>query len=416
MHPLLMKAAIKGWPKLCQFLIKKGCDPNTQTPSGMTAFLYASQFGHLSIIQLLRNKVTSLDHADQYGTNALMYAVNGGHRAIVQTLIEAGARIDLTNNLNETPLMCAVINGQNTLVELLCVAPPKIINARSSSGNTALIIAIIFDDAKSAKILIEANADITLTNFSGRTALEIAKDKNLSTIEKLLLNRYKELGIPVPQAKQPIVPADTDGTVHIQGATARSIQQPPAPDSSQRHPIAPPTQTTQQPAHVGKNNTPTVFSKLLTIGDNAVEKGDCLPESLVTKTKAVSASHIIRAFELGNTASRQKLLRLIKSGTIQCKILLLETIRGGNVTLAKLLIANGAEIDAQNDQGQTALMIAVEKANSYLDFLEIIELLKKANADRTLKDNKGRIYLDYASPEIRSLLGGYSTFIEEDLL
>jgi ankyrin repeat protein len=56
------------------------------------------------------------------------------------------------------------------------------------------------------------------------------------------------------------------------------------------------------------------------------------------------------------------------------------------------LLEAGAEVDAQNKTGGTALMAAAFRAN-----LEEIKILLNNNADRKVKDKKGRTAFDLAS-------------------
>src|SRR4051794_11743986 len=55
---------------------------------------------------------------------------------------------------------------------------------------------------------------------------------------------------------------------------------------------------------------------------------------------------------------------------------LIEAIQNGNVKVAKTLIKHGADVDARDDQGQTALMMAVRRRQS-----EAVDLLLSNGAD-----------------------------------
>jgi ankyrin repeat protein len=64
----------------------------------------------------------------------------------------------------------------------------------------------------------------------------------------------------------------------------------------------------------------------------------------------------------------------------------------GNETLVRLLIDNGAHINAQNNLGTTPLIFAT----MYNKRTSVILLLEKG-ADKTITDNEGKTALDYAS-------------------
>ena len=64
----------------------------------------------------------------------------------------------------------------------------------------------------------------------------------------------------------------------------------------------------------------------------------------------------------------------------------------GSPTSVRVLLSRGADINAPNENGQTALMVAAQHGE-----VECLRLLLEAGANRTLKDNQGKIALDYAS-------------------
>uniref|UniRef100_A0A6C0I942 Uncharacterized protein n=1 Tax=viral metagenome TaxID=1070528 RepID=A0A6C0I942_9ZZZZ len=69
--------------------------------------------------------------------------------------------------------------------------------------------------------------------------------------------------------------------------------------------------------------------------------------------------------------------------------------KNGDKDVVELLIERGANVEETDEQGQTALMIAIQenKENSHL---EVIKTLLKAGADLLYTDNTGRTALDWA--------------------
>jgi ankyrin repeat protein len=82
---------------------------------------------------------------------------------------------------------------------------------------------------------------------------------------------------------------------------------------------------------------------------------------------------------------------------------LIQAARRGSAELADMLVKAGADLDAQNDEGQTALMVAAQA-----DHRELIELLMKAGADLTLRDKVGKTALNFTvyGTGAYELLGG----------
>jgi len=67
----------------------------------------------------------------------------------------------------------------------------------------------------------------------------------------------------------------------------------------------------------------------------------------------------------------------------------------GDDDIVELLLKSGANLEEKNEQGQTALMIAIQE-NKESSHLEVIKTLLKAGADLLYTDNTGRTALDWA--------------------
>lgn len=70
---------------------------------------------------------------------------------------------------------------------------------------------------------------------------------------------------------------------------------------------------------------------------------------------------------------------------------LMQAVRGENLDTMKLLINHGADVNAQDNQGETALMKCVSIGE------EEIKLLIEAGADVNIKDNEGKTALIHAA-------------------
>ncbi|MCE2688215.1 MAG: ankyrin repeat domain-containing protein [Rickettsiales bacterium] len=94
---------------------------------------------------------------------------------------------------------------------------------------------------------------------------------------------------------------------------------------------------------------------------------------------------------------------LVKAGAKGRRTNLIEASRFGRRKILKLLIGaieEKEDLNIQDCDGQTALINAYHCHVFSLDKrAEIIEILIKAGADRSIKDNKGKTALDYAKEE-----------------
>jgi ankyrin repeat protein len=68
------------------------------------------------------------------------------------------------------------------------------------------------------------------------------------------------------------------------------------------------------------------------------------------------------------------------------------------IEVMNLLIDGGeqgiSDINAQDENGMTSLMIAIQRQD-----MEALELLLKENADLSIKDNQGKTAMDYVNKE-----------------
>jgi ankyrin repeat protein len=67
---------------------------------------------------------------------------------------------------------------------------------------------------------------------------------------------------------------------------------------------------------------------------------------------------------------------------------------GAAESVINLLLGRGAQIDAADDRGRTALMTAAE-----LGHAEVVGMLVGRGADRTVRDKSGKTALDLAADE-----------------
>lgn len=104
----------------------------------------------------------------------LIWAASAGHYEVVEVLLEYGADVNVTMSHMHTPLMSAARNNHTPVVKLLCENGADV-NAADVSGRTALANAFTcFShpiDPLLVMHLIDAGADLNFPDISGETPL-----------------------------------------------------------------------------------------------------------------------------------------------------------------------------------------------------------------------------------------------------
>ncbi|XP_023022675.2 E3 ubiquitin-protein ligase mind bomb 2 isoform X1 [Leptinotarsa decemlineata] len=146
----------------------------------------AAAQGHLEAVRgLLKNAPRNAVEGRSSGKTALQVASHQGHVHVVELLLKCGASVNASDNDGDTCLHYAAFGNQPEVLDLLVKTGIEV-NAANFSGCTALHIAAHKQPAKCIEILLAAGANPNCADHYGDTALHdaIGKD-NLQVIEHL---------------------------------------------------------------------------------------------------------------------------------------------------------------------------------------------------------------------------------------
>ena len=116
----------------------------------------------------------------------LMLAAGSGDTRVVKALLNAGVDVNARDSTGFTALMFAARYGHTDTVKLLLAGGPDV-NAKSRLlGYTALMSAISSAKIIIIKDLLDAGADVNARNDDGITALGFAEELGDTLIVKLL--------------------------------------------------------------------------------------------------------------------------------------------------------------------------------------------------------------------------------------
>jgi len=189
----LQLAATNGNVTTAKALLDAGADPNAVLPEGETILMTAARTGQPDVLKLLLERGADVRAREKwYGETALIWAAAENHPDAVRALLDRGADVNQTSapltfarrrngqsvlSLGSwTPLMYAA--RENALdagrVLVLAHADP---NVTDPDGATALVIAIINANYDFAAFLIDAGADPNIVdNDAGMGPLYAAID------------------------------------------------------------------------------------------------------------------------------------------------------------------------------------------------------------------------------------------------
>jgi ankyrin len=218
-------AAGNGSASMIALLLDAGADVNAPDPAGDTPLMSVTRVGRADAVALLLDRGATVDATDAtYQQTALMVAVRENHSEIVKLLIARGASVNARTRVGRTPawvlpnsqpgfghgigivrggspdrgrrapipggmtpLLYAARDGRLETARMLLDAGADI-NGRDANDITPLIAAITNNHPDVARFLIGRGADVTATDWYGRTPLWAAvetrnMDKDNATFE-----------------------------------------------------------------------------------------------------------------------------------------------------------------------------------------------------------------------------------------
>ncbi|CAG4916218.1 ankyrin repeat domain-containing protein [Paraburkholderia gardini] len=170
--------------------LSQGMDPNMTDDQGMPLLVLAAREKSDQVGQaLVDNPKTNVEIVDKAGENAMMLAALNGDMDFVKLLIAKGAEV---NKKGWAPLHYAAANGNDAIVTLL-LKYSAYVDAGSPNGTTPLMMAARGGHVSTAKLLLDAGADINVKNQIGLNALDFAKQYKEPDAVKGLTARMEQM-------------------------------------------------------------------------------------------------------------------------------------------------------------------------------------------------------------------------------
>ena len=192
-------------------LIGERVDVDARQADGTTAVAWASHWANLETIELLIGRGADVNLPNDLGVTPLALATRNGSVLIVEKLLAAHADPSLASSTGETPLMNAAHIGSDTIVRALLArgAPPDA--APTTTKQTPLMFAIAEGHARVVKALLDGGADPRAKSAGGFTPLLFAARHGDTASASLLLDAGADVDEPTKDGSTPLLLAAASG-------------------------------------------------------------------------------------------------------------------------------------------------------------------------------------------------------------
>ncbi|KAK3323220.1 ankyrin repeat-containing domain protein [Cercophora scortea] len=204
----LQTAAAEGHKEVVEELLRRGADPNACTtddrfPPG-TALQAACEAGKADIVELLLAHKADPNQRPRADTCPIIAATARGEQEILERLVQAKADVNVlgeasNSSAQSTPLINAAAYMQLKSLQLLLDAGADI-NLTDSDNGTALMAAARRGDSACVQFLLDNGADVMPLNNDRENALQMAMTSADPTCIKLLVDHVSDILAAIKKA------------------------------------------------------------------------------------------------------------------------------------------------------------------------------------------------------------------------
>jgi len=374
---------------MIDLLLRSGVDPNSANSGGETALMTASRTGNLDAVMLLLDRGASINaHESQRGQTALMWAVLENHPEVLKLLIARGADI---NTQTKTEIPDGTTGRPEAKSGDIGAHGPGMYRGRAvptpSGAMTALHFAVRDGNLEITRILIDAGADLERPSANGTRPLLVA-----------IINNHIELALYLLEKSADVNAADnfykrTPLFAAVEMRNPDFTRDTPSPLPDPRVPMDLIKALLARGANPNAQVNTTPFRGFYQVSANwanfdgqtafirAALSGDI---TLMRLLLDHGADPNIKTYE-GSTA-------LMAAAGVNWVVA--QTYSRSNdeyLEAAKLCLEKGADVNAANNQGFTAMHGAANRG-----FDKMVELLAEHGAKLDRKDSQGRTPMMYA--------------------
>jgi uncharacterized protein len=221
----LYLAAQNGNVDVVTELLDAGASPNASARTGETMLMTAVRTGRPEVVELLLAHAAIVDARDpEFEQTALMIAVREGYAGVVETLLRHGADPDARTRLGPPPPFLPPCKGTGCGSEGVGInrggRPDRGVREPRRGHMTPLLYAARDGHVEAARRLIDAGADIELREANDITALLMALINNHLDVAHLLLDHGAQVNVEDFWGRTPLFAAVDSRNLDINASIA----------------------------------------------------------------------------------------------------------------------------------------------------------------------------------------------------
>lgn len=343
-----------------------------------TPLIFSSTYGNKETSKILLEQNANLEYMTVDGKTAFIAAIDSRNFDIASLLLSKGANIEQKDNIGNTPLIHAAEVGNLPAIKFLLENNANL-NAKNYDGETALSKASNAGHDYVVLFLLTNNTEID-NKIAFKILSDAIKSNNMDLLSVILEKTPSLINEKDSSGKTPLILAVSEDNIDAVKFLISKGANKNAQDNNGMTPL-------MFAARDGQEN---IFFESLNAGANTKLKSNvgysALSFSISSQNPNILKALIKKGGDVNEVDYEKKFSPLISyifsSGFGGEK---------GNEEIADILIKNKANINFQNDRGETVLMLAI-----IMHQVNLVNKLLKNHPNINLKDKEGHSIMYHA--------------------